>query len=67
VNILWGIATAAIGVLFVAWGRSRSEFVAYRLLAARSRVLWGARFLSGRRRHLGRSRGALGDLGMNTR
>jgi hypothetical protein len=34
---------AAIGALFVAWGRSQSEFVAYRLLAARSRVLWGDR------------------------
>jgi hypothetical protein len=34
---------ALIGAVFIAWGRSRSEFVIYRLLAARSRILWGDR------------------------
>jgi hypothetical protein len=34
---------AVIGILFVVWGRARSDFVVYRLLAARSRVLWGDR------------------------
>ena len=43
VNVVWGIAMAAIGAVFVAWGGTRSEFFVYRLLAARSRVLWGDR------------------------
>jgi hypothetical protein len=43
VNIIWGIVMAVIGALFFAWGRSRSEFVVYRLLAGRSRILWGDR------------------------
>jgi len=43
VNVLWGIVMMAIGVLFVYWGSTESGFVAYRLLAARSRVLWGER------------------------
>lgn len=34
---------AVIGALFFAWGRSRSEFVVYRLLAARSRIFWSDR------------------------
>ena len=42
-NIIWGIVMAVIGALFFAWGRSRSEFVVYRLLAGRSRILWGDR------------------------
>jgi hypothetical protein len=43
VNVLWGALIAAIGVLFVVWGRAQSDFVIYRLLAARSRILWGDR------------------------
>jgi len=43
VNVLWGIVMMAIGVLFVYWGTTQSNFVVYRLLAARSRVLWGER------------------------
>ena len=42
-GVVWGLVTAAIGVLFVVWGRSESDFVVYRLLAARSRILWGDR------------------------
>ena len=42
-GIIWGLLTAAIGTLFFVWGRARSEFVVYRLLAARSRILWGDR------------------------
>ncbi|RZV45398.1 MAG: hypothetical protein EX269_09935 [Acidimicrobiales bacterium] len=38
---MWGALTAVIGVLFVVWGRAESDFVVYRLLAARSRILWG--------------------------
>ncbi len=39
VGIVWGLIIAAIGALFIAWGRTRSEFVVYRLLVARSRLL----------------------------
>ncbi len=42
-NVLWGFVMMAIGVLFVYWGSTESSFVVYRLLAARSRVLWGER------------------------
>ena len=42
-GVVWGVVTAAIGVLFFVWGRSQSGFVVYRLLAARSRILWGDR------------------------
>ena len=40
-GIVWGLITAGVGALFIAWGRSRSEFIVYRLLVARSRILWG--------------------------
>jgi len=43
VGVVWGSVIAAIGVLFVVWGRSRSRFIVYRLLAGRSRMLWGER------------------------
>jgi hypothetical protein len=43
VNVLWGIVMVAIGVLFVYWGNTESNFAVYRLLAARSRILWGER------------------------
>lgn len=42
-GVVWGVLIAVIGGLFVSWGRSRSDFVVYRLLAARSRILWGER------------------------
>jgi hypothetical protein len=40
-GIVWGLIVAAVGALFIVWGRTRSEFVVYRLLVARSRILWG--------------------------
>lgn len=40
-GIIWGLVIAAIGALFIVWGRGRSDFVIYRLLVARSRILWG--------------------------
>jgi len=43
VNIVWGIVMMAIGISFVYWGSTESGFVVYRLLAARSRILWGDR------------------------
>ena len=42
-NVLWGLVMATIGGLFFFWARSQSESVVYRLLAARSRILWGDR------------------------
>ena len=40
-HVLWGCLTAAAGLFMFVCGRSRSEFVIYRLMAARSRILWG--------------------------
>lgn len=40
-GIVWGLMIAVVGVLFIVWGRTRSDFVVYRLLVARSRILWG--------------------------
>lgn len=40
-DFVWGLIIAAVGALFIVWGRTRSEFVVYRLLVARSRILWG--------------------------
>ena len=42
-NVLWGLMMMAIGALFVYWGSIQSDFVVYRYLAARSRILWGER------------------------
>lgn len=35
------IAFGIVGLLFLIWGTRKSEFVVYRLLVARSRMLWG--------------------------
>ncbi|MEY2959685.1 MAG: hypothetical protein RLZZ01_2253 [Actinomycetota bacterium] len=40
-GIVWGLVVAAVGALFVAWGRARSDFAVYRVLVARSRIFWG--------------------------
>ena len=42
-DVVWGIAMMAVGVSFVFWGSTQSDFIAYRYLAARSRILWGER------------------------
>ena len=42
-HVLWGALTTMIGALFVYWGTARSDFIVYRLLAARSRILWAER------------------------
>ncbi len=42
-QVLWGVLTAAIGVFLFVCGSTRSEFVVYRLLAARAKLLWGDR------------------------
>jgi hypothetical protein len=38
--VVWEVLMGVIGIRFVVWGRAQSEFVIYRLLAARSRIVW---------------------------
>lgn len=40
-EIVSGLVVAAVGALFISWGRAKSDFIVYRLLVARSRILWG--------------------------
>ncbi len=40
-NILWGCLIAAVGLFLVICGSTKSKFIIYRLLVARSRILWG--------------------------
>ena len=40
-HILWGCLIAAVGLFMLICGSTKSEFIIYRLMAARSRILWG--------------------------
>ncbi|MEE2938255.1 MAG: hypothetical protein VYA84_19885 [Planctomycetota bacterium] len=40
-NILWGSLTVTIGLLMLVAGTTKSEFILYRLIVTRSRLLWG--------------------------
>jgi len=40
-GILWGCLIATIGFFMIKCASTKSEFVIYRLLVARSRILWG--------------------------
>jgi len=40
-HILWGLLMVAIGLFMLVCGSMKSDFVIYRLLVARSRILWG--------------------------
>jgi len=40
-HVLWGVLIMAAGVFMLVCGRLKSEFVLYRLMAARSKILWG--------------------------
>lgn len=42
-KVIWGLIIAMAGALFITWGHTKSDFGLYRLLVARSRVLWGDR------------------------
>jgi len=42
-HVLWGILMVAAGLFMLVCGRSKSEFIIYRLMVARSRMLWGER------------------------
>ena len=38
---IWGVVLAAVGLLMLFWGTTKSEFFLYRLLVARNRSVWG--------------------------
>lgn len=40
-HVLWGILMAAVGLFMLVCGTLKSEFLIYRLMVARSRILWG--------------------------
>ena len=40
-HILWGTLMAVVGLFMLACGTVKSEFIIYRLMVARSRILWG--------------------------
>ena len=40
-HVLWGILMAAVGLFLLVCGTLKSEFYIYRLMVARSRILWG--------------------------
>jgi hypothetical protein len=40
-HVLWGILIVVAGLFLLVCGSLRSEFIIYRLLVARSRILWG--------------------------
>ena len=40
-HIFWGLLMAAAGLLMLVCGTAKSEFIIYRLMVARSRILWG--------------------------
>ena len=41
--MLWGLAMVVVGALMFLGARTQSNFLAYRLIAARARILWGNR------------------------
>jgi len=40
-HVLWGYMIALIGIVMFVCGRLQSNFIIYRLLVTRSKVLWG--------------------------
>ena len=40
-NIIWGILTIIIGLFMLISSIMKSEFIIYKLLVARSKMLWG--------------------------
>ena len=41
--MIWGFAMVVVGSLMFLGARTQSNFIAYRLIAARARILWGNR------------------------
>ena len=40
-SILWGILIIIAGVLLLIGGKLKTNFIIYRLMVARSKILWG--------------------------
>ena len=40
-HLLWGALIGAAGLFMLVCGSLKSEFIVYRLLVARSKILWG--------------------------
>ncbi len=40
-NMIWGLAMAAVGLFMLICGSMKSEFFIYKLLVERSRMAWG--------------------------
>ena len=40
-HVLWGALIGLAGLFFLVCGRLKSDFLVYRLMVARSRILWG--------------------------
>lgn len=40
-HVLWGVLMMAAGLFMLVCGLLKSEFIIYRLMAARARILWG--------------------------
>ncbi len=40
-NIIWGILTIIIGLFMLISSIMKSEFIIYKLLVARAKILWG--------------------------
>lgn len=40
-SVIWGLLMAAFGLFMLVSGTIKSDFVVYRLLVARSRIVWG--------------------------
>jgi hypothetical protein len=40
-HALWGILVVVAGLFLLICGTTKSEFLIYRLMVARSRILWG--------------------------
>ena len=40
-HILWGSLIVVVGLFMVICGSTKSKFTLYRLMVARSRILWG--------------------------
>ena len=39
-NLLWGLSMIVIGLFFLICSTVKSEFIVYRLMVARSKLLW---------------------------
>ena len=40
-NVFWGLLMAAAGMFMLVGGTTKSDLIVYRLLVARSQLLWG--------------------------